>query len=974
MMVFINMDRIKFRERNTIIFLTSILVLAACCVFLSFREQQGKNLFYLAPVVRVGRSSGTPAFISTWDTYYSGTSSFNSIKLPLVSSGTYNFSVAWGDGTTSTITTWNQAQITHAFSSSGAYTINITGTIDGWMFNDTGDCQKLVGISQWGCLQFGNTGNYFWGCTNLNLSATDAPDLTGTTTLSNCFRACLVLGSNGNMDSWNVSGVENMSAMFDNARNFNQPIDKWNVSRVNDMDSMFYWAADYNQPIGGWNVANVVNMNNMFWCAKAFNQPIGEWNVSRVINMDSMFEVDLAFNQPLDNWNVSKVTDMQGMFSEATSFDQPLGEWNVTRATNLRNMFFLDELSAPNYDALLLGWSQLVLHHNIAFSAGNSHYSTASMTARATVISKFNWTITDGGVAETPLAPTGLIVTSANFTLKLRWTAPSDDGGYMITNYKIFIGPSSDNETLFKIIGNMVNYTASGLVNGQFYFIKVAGMNLLGTGANTSETAGRPATIPDAPQSFTVVFNNNGEANLTWAAPISDGGGGIDGYLLYIGTNPGAEWLEDDLVNPASHATNYWGTLGIMYYFSISAHNNQGDGPNATTSGMPVGFPGAPQYLVASANNSSFVSLAWTIPITNGGSAIIGYNVYRGSSQGSEILMATLSNVTTWIDTNVTIGQTYYYKVCAVNSIGNGPTSIESWVTFQGPPHGNNPTNPNQAMLLLTLVGIAIMILGVVVSIAIVVRGKKKIQPVEIQSGYAVERPMPPTRNFQENQASPLRDAGLQQKIKPQTCPNCHYMLNLSVKADFCPYCGEPLAMIQPESLPGSNIPVALTRPIPAQAWTQNTGANQAELTSSTKPPSNPSLRNAFTKRRCIGCNRTFELQELAGLDIKNASLFLCKNCNLALTPEQQASLRTISKQSFPLTIGGNILWIFGIIFTINDFMAFSTDTFYFMLGMLCFIAGLALMCVSGNIAKSRRKNFVSQALQMPPSLDPDPN
>ena len=61
--------------------------------------------------------------------------------------------------------------------------IAIRGQIDGWRFNNTGDRKKLSDISNWGSLTLGNAGGYFYGATNLTLTATDAPDLGGTTDL-----------------------------------------------------------------------------------------------------------------------------------------------------------------------------------------------------------------------------------------------------------------------------------------------------------------------------------------------------------------------------------------------------------------------------------------------------------------------------------------------------------------------------------------------------------------------------------------------------------------------------------------------------------------------------------------------------------------------------------------------------------------------------------------------------------------------
>lgn len=94
------------------------------------------------------------AFISIWKTDNAGTSGTNQITLPLVSSGTYNFKVYWGDGTNDTITTYNQAEITHTYPSAGTYEVLIAGTIDRIKFDGGGDKDKLLEIKQWGTPHF----------------------------------------------------------------------------------------------------------------------------------------------------------------------------------------------------------------------------------------------------------------------------------------------------------------------------------------------------------------------------------------------------------------------------------------------------------------------------------------------------------------------------------------------------------------------------------------------------------------------------------------------------------------------------------------------------------------------------------------------------------------------------------------------------------------------------------------------------
>jgi hypothetical protein len=77
---------------------------------------------------------------------------------------------------------------------------------------------------------------------------------------------------------------------------------------------------------------------------------------------------------------------------------------------------------------------------------------------------------------------------------------------------------------------------------------------------------------------------------------------------------------------------------------------------------------GSPQSVSLTGTGTHDVILSWTASTSSG---VEGYNVYRGTSSGGESstpLNTTLVNGTTFTDTNVTAGTTYYYVVMAVNS------------------------------------------------------------------------------------------------------------------------------------------------------------------------------------------------------------------------------------------------------------------------------------------------------------------
>jgi fibronectin type 3 domain-containing protein len=90
--------------------------------------------------------------------------------------------------------------------------------------------------------------------------------------------------------------------------------------------------------------------------------------------------------------------------------------------------------------------------------------------------------------------------------------------------------------------------------------------------------------------------------------------------------------------------------------------------------------PNAPTALSASAGHGT-VDLRWTAPSDTGGAAITNYRIYRGSAASGESLLVQVGNTTTFQDAGLTNGTTYFYRVAAVNSAGEGPLSNEASAT-----------------------------------------------------------------------------------------------------------------------------------------------------------------------------------------------------------------------------------------------------------------------------------------------------
>ena len=149
------------------------------------------------------------------------------------------------------------------------YVVEISGNFSGMVSTisglPTGTADKLRSIDQWGDIEWTTMANAFRGYTNLTLTATDAPDLSGVTSMQGMFQESGI--NSVNLNHWDVSSITDMSWTFAYCPNFNGDVSDWNVSSVTTMANMFRSLSYYEDPfsgdLSGWDVGNVTSMGGM---------------------------------------------------------------------------------------------------------------------------------------------------------------------------------------------------------------------------------------------------------------------------------------------------------------------------------------------------------------------------------------------------------------------------------------------------------------------------------------------------------------------------------------------------------------------------------------------------------------------------------------------------------------------------------------------------------------------------------------
>ncbi|MGO8673986.1 MAG: choice-of-anchor tandem repeat GloVer-containing protein, partial [Capsulimonadaceae bacterium] len=272
-----------------------------------------------------------------------------------------------------------------------------------------------------------------------------------------------------------------------------------------------------------------------------------------------------------------------------------------------------------------------------------------------------------------PAPPAGLTATAGNAQVSLDWTASPD-----ATGYNVYRATASGAEGTAAVgTSTAAYYTDTGLTNGVEYFYTVAAVNDGGTSAQSTEAFATPeAGLLSAPTGLAATAGN-AQVGLSWSSST-----GATSYNVYRATSSGAEGSTTIGTASTTAYTDTGLSNGTTYFYKISAVNGEGTSAQSSeTSATPEPpAPAAPSGLTATPGGAQ-ISLSWT---ASTGAA--SYNVYRATTSGAEGTTAIgTATTTTYTDTGLTNGVTYFYKVAAVNGGGTSPQSTEASATPVAP-------------------------------------------------------------------------------------------------------------------------------------------------------------------------------------------------------------------------------------------------------------------------------------------------
>jgi parallel beta-helix repeat protein len=278
-----------------------------------------------------------------------------------------------------------------------------------------------------------------------------------------------------------------------------------------------------------------------------------------------------------------------------------------------------------------------------------------------------------------PEAPAGLnIVYGTEIgTLILSWNANNEPD---MAGYNIYRS-NSESSDFTKINSELITDTAFNdpfLGPGTTYYYYITAVDSADVPNESNATITVSKTTRSFPGSPNGLLTTSGDSYvyLSWNAPSSDGDSPIINYSIYRGLTAGSLLLLMKIGNVLSFNDSDV-TNGVTYFYEIRATNAVGEGQSSgEVNAIPGGVPSVPSGVNTETGNM-FVLLSWNAPVSDGGYPIINYLIYRSEEPGNEIYYAQVGKITTFNDTSVENGNTYYYRIRAVNEIGLGPLSEE---------------------------------------------------------------------------------------------------------------------------------------------------------------------------------------------------------------------------------------------------------------------------------------------------------
>ena len=273
--------------------------------------------------------------------------------------------------------------------------------------------------------------------------------------------------------------------------------------------------------------------------------------------------------------------------------------------------------------------------------------------------------------ATPPGAPTiGTVAGTSATTVSIPYTAGAINGS-AITGYTTTSSPSISLTLTSAATANPLTYSGT-FVQGQAYTFSMTATN--GAGESSSSSASNSITpyaaaAPVAGIIGSVTSSSATTVSIPFTAPSSNGSA-ITAYT--ITSSPALTLTYSGTTSPMAVTGAF--IQGQSYTFTVAATNGAGTGAASSASNSVTPFapgnPDAPTIGVATTVDSQTVTVSFSAPTNNRGSAITSYTAT--SNPGGITGTSSTSPITV---TGLTVNTAYTFTVTATNGVGTSDSS-----------------------------------------------------------------------------------------------------------------------------------------------------------------------------------------------------------------------------------------------------------------------------------------------------------
>ncbi len=280
-----------------------------------------------------------------------------------------------------------------------------------------------------------------------------------------------------------------------------------------------------------------------------------------------------------------------------------------------------------------------------------------------------------------PAIPINFEATLGNQQVTLAWSANTEQD---LNYYKIYRSKTQNftptaNDSIAVVFKPNTSYVDNNVTNGQTYYYRITAVDQSDNESDFSDEVNatpHDKTAPSTPQNLQATSGDQ-QISLIWATNSEPD---LSYYKIYRSQTQNFSPSTNDSIavvfKPKTRYEDNEVINGQTYYYRITAVDTIGNesafSGEVRATPHEKTAPSTPQNLQATPGKQQ-VTLTWTI---NTETDLNYYKIYRSQTQNftptsNDSLAIIFKPDTSYTDTDVINGQTYYYRISAVDSSGN---------------------------------------------------------------------------------------------------------------------------------------------------------------------------------------------------------------------------------------------------------------------------------------------------------------